>query len=173
MKSEIVIYTDGSALGNPGRGGWAYLVWDKTKNKINEMGGRLDHATNNQMELYALLNALKHVEGINESFEVTIFLDSDYVRNGITSWIHNWKKNSWKTANKKPVLNKEIWIQIDEVLERVSKKHKINLKRVDGHSGVGGNETVDQIAKAMAGNVPYLFFVGDKNDFEKLRQINL
>lgn len=173
MVNEIIIYTDGSALGNPGPAGWGYLIWDKKNNKVSEMGGRMDHATNNQMELSGLLHALKHLENIHESFEITIFLDSDYTRNGITSWIHNWKKNSWKTANKKPVLNKDLWIQIDEVLEKVSKKHKINLKRVDAHTGIAGNETVDQIAKSMAGNEPYLFFVGDKDEYEKLRMIKL
>ncbi len=173
MTNEIIVYTDGSALGNPGRGGWAYLVWDKKHNKINEMGGRSEHATNNQMELCALLNVLKHLQNIHESFEIVIFLDSDYVRNGITSWIHNWKKNSWRTANKKSVLNKELWVEIDEVMNNVSKKHKIHLKRVDAHTGIAGNEIVDQIAKSMAGNEPYLFFAGEKDEYEKLRRIVL
>ena len=104
----IRIYTDGSCLGNPGNGGWAAIIIDDKK-KIQLKGSKKD-TTNNQMELLAPIKALKKIpKGSN----VQIFTDSKYVKSGITEWIHNWKKNGWKTANKQPVKNKDLWTELD------------------------------------------------------------
>ena len=104
----IKIYTDGSCLGNPGNGGWAAIIIDDKK-KIHIKGGKKD-TTNNQMELLAPIKALKKIPA---GSNVQIFTDSKYVKSGITEWIHNWKKNGWKTANKQQVKNKELWIKLD------------------------------------------------------------
>lgn len=173
MSHTMIVYTDGSALGNPGPGGWAYLIINKKEKIVIEGGGHGGHTTNNQMELSALLNVLIYLNKLKDANDIIIYLDSDYVRNGITSWIHNWKKNNWHTANKKSVLNKELWVQIDIEFEKAKTKHKIKLERVDGHSGVTGNEIVDQIAKAMAGKTDWDLYSGPINEFEKLREISL
>ena len=110
----IKIYTDGSCLGNPGNGGWAAIIIDDNK-KIQIKGSKKD-TTNNQMELLAPIKALKKIpKGSN----VQIFTDSKYVKSGITEWIHNWKKNGWKTANKQPVKNKDLWTELDILLSLI------------------------------------------------------
>ncbi len=137
----IKIYTDGSCLGNPGNGGWAAIIIDDKK-KIQIKGSRKD-TTNNQMELLAPIKALKKIpKGSN----VQIFTDSKYVKSGITEWIHNWKKNGWKTANKQPVKNKELWIDLDEL----SKNFQIEWTWVKGHSIDQLNNEVDAMARDIA-----------------------
>ncbi len=173
MQHTIVIYTDGSALGNPGRAGYAYLIIDKKKNTVSEYGGFREHATNNQMEMLALSGAFESLCHIEAEQDVVIHIDSEYVKNGITKWITNWKKNGWKTAAKKPVLNKEIWIEMEENYEKAKALHKIELKYVPGHAGIGGNEMVDTIARTIATDGDWTFFSGDKTEFEKLRNIKL
>ena len=139
----IKIYTDGSCLGNPGNGGWAAIIIDdKKKTKIK--GSKKD-TTNNQMELLAPIKALKKIpKGSN----VQIFTDSKYVMSGITEWIHNWKKNGWKTANKQPVKNKELWIDLD----KLSMKFQIKWTWVKGHSTDQLNNEVDALAREVANN---------------------
>ena len=137
----IKIYTDGSCLGNPGNGGWAAIIIDDKK-KIQIKGSKKD-TTNNQMELLAPIKALKKIpKGSN----VQIFTDSKYVKSGITEWIHNWKKNGWKTANKQPVKNKELWIDLDEL----SKNFQIEWTWVKGHSIDQLNNEVDAMAREIA-----------------------
>ena len=137
----IKIYTDGSCLGNPGNGGWAAIIIDDKK-KIHIKGSKKD-TTNNQMELLAPIKALKKIpKGSN----VQIFTDSKYVKSGITEWIHNWKKNGWKTANKQPVKNKELWIDLDEL----SKNFQIEWTWVKGHSIDQLNNEVDAMAREIA-----------------------
>jgi len=137
----IRIYTDGSCLGNPGNGGWAAIIIDDNK-KIQIKGSKKD-TTNNQMELLAPIKALKKIpKGSN----VQIFTDSKYVKSGITEWIHNWKKNGWKTANKQPVKNKELWIDLDEL----SKNFQIEWTWVKGHSIDQLNNEVDAMAREIA-----------------------
>ena len=137
----IKIYTDGSCLGNPGNGGWAAIIIDNNK-KIQIKGSKKD-TTNNQMELLAPIKALKKIpKGSN----VQIFTDSKYVKSGITEWIHNWKKNGWKTANKQPVKNKELWIDLDEL----SKNFQIEWTWVKGHSIDQLNNEVDAMAREVA-----------------------
>ena len=137
----IKIYTDGSCLGNPGNGGWAAIIIDDNK-KIRIKGSKKD-TTNNQMELLAPIKALKKIpKGSN----VQIFTDSKYVKSGITEWIHNWKKNGWKTANKQPVKNKELWTELD----LMTSKFKIKWSWVKGHSTDKLNNEVDLIAREVA-----------------------
>ena len=134
----IKIYTDGSCLGNPGNGGWAAIIIDDNK-KIQIKGSKKD-TTNNQMELLAPIKALKKIpKGSN----VQIFTDSKYVKSGITEWIHNWKKNGWKTANKQPVKNKELWTELD----LLSNEFNINWNWVKAHATDKLNNEVDLLAR--------------------------
>ncbi len=137
----IKIYTDGSCLGNPGNGGWAAIIIDDKK-KIQIKGSKKD-TTNNQMELLAPIKALKKIpKGSN----VQIFTDSKYVKSGITEWIHNWKKNGWKTANKQPVKNKDLWTELDQMTNEL----QIKWNWVKGHSNDALNNEVDLIAREAA-----------------------
>ena len=137
----IKIYTDGSCLGNPGNGGWAAIIIDDNK-KIQIKGSKKD-TTNNQMELLAPIKALKKIpKGSN----VQIFTDSKYVKSGITEWIHNWKKNGWKTADKQPVKNKELW----EELDLLANQFEISWNWVKAHSTDEFNNEVDLIAREAA-----------------------
>ena len=141
----IKIYTDGSCLSNPGNGGWAAII--NINGEIKKISGNEKNTTNNRMELMAPINALKY---INSEDQIEIFTDSKYVKNGITSWIHNWKKNGWKTAAKKPVKNKELWIELDHLIQ----KHNISWKWVKGHSGHIENERADELAnEAITNNI--------------------
>ena len=137
----IKIYTDGSCLGNPGNGGWAaIIIIDKKKIHIK---GSKKNTTNNQMELLAPIKALKKIpKGSN----VQIFTDSKYVQSGITKWIHNWKKNGWKTASKQPVKNKELWHELDIM----TNDFEIKWSWVKGHSTDKLNNEVDLIAREAA-----------------------
>ena len=139
----IKIYTDGSCLGNPGNGGWAAIIIDDKK-KIQIKGSKKD-TTNNQMELLATIKALKKIpKGSN----VQIFTDSKYVKSGITEWIHNWKKNGWKTANKKEVSNKELWTELD----LLNNEFEISWNWVKAHSTEELNNEVDLLARSAANN---------------------
>ena len=133
----IKIYTDGSCLGNPGNGGWAAIILNDGKK--TELKGSKKDTTNNQMELLAPIEALKKIP---KGSKVQIFTDSKYVKSGITEWIHNWKKNGWKTANKKKVSNKELWIELDENVSI----HDVEWFWVRGHSGDHYNEIADKLA---------------------------
>ena len=137
-KEDILrIYTDGACKGNPGIGGWGAIL--KYGNNIKEINGFSDNTTNNIMELTAVIKALKT---LNRSCNIVVTTDSNYVKNGITDWINNWKKNGWKTANKKPVKNKGLWLELDNLVTR----HSINWKWIKGHSGHPENERADQLA---------------------------
>ncbi len=137
----IKIYTDGSCLGNPGNGGWAAIIIEDKK-KTHIKGGKKD-TTNNQMELLAPIKALKKIP---KGSSVQIFTDSKYVKSGITEWIHNWKKNGWKTANKQPVKNKELWTQLD----LMTSEFEIKWSWVKGHSTDKLNNEVDLLAREAA-----------------------
>ena len=139
--NEVTIYTDGACSGNPGKGGWgAILIYAKEK---KYMSGSKQLTTNNQMELTATIEALK---AILKPSNIALYTDSQYVKNGITSWIFNWKKNGWKTANKKPVANKDLWIELEKYVDF----HSVSWFWVKGHSGDHYNEIADKLAvKAM------------------------
>ena len=137
MNKLIYIYTDGACRGNPGPGGWgAILECDGYKKEIN---GSSKLTTNNIMELTAVIKSL---ELVKKTSNIIITTDSTYVKNGITNWIHNWKAKGWRTANKKPVKNKNLWILLDQL----SQKHTIEWKWVRGHTGHLGNERADELA---------------------------
>jgi len=149
LEKKIKIYTDGAAKGNPGCAGWgAVFVMDA---KVFEIGGGVDHATNNQMELTAPIEALKSLkkilarQGLAE-VDVEIVSDSKYVILGITEWIFNWQKNNWRNANKKPVLNRELWEELYELI----KNSKIKWTYVKGHNGDKYNERADEIATSFS-----------------------
>ena len=137
----IKIYTDGSCLENPGNGGWAAIIIDDGKK--TQIKGSKKNTTNNQMELLAPIEALKKIP---KDSEVQIFTDSKYVKSGITEWIHNWKKNGWKTANKQKVKNKELW----EELDLLTNQFEISWNWVKAHSADELNNEVDLIAREAA-----------------------
>ena len=137
MNSILKIYTDGACRGNPGIGGWGAIL--KYENQIKEIKGFSKETTNNIMELTAVIESLKQ---LNRSCDIIITTDSNYVKNGITEWIHNWKKNGWKTANKKPVKNKNLWVNLDQLVQI----HTIDWKWIKGHSGHPENERADTLA---------------------------
>ena len=137
----IKIYTDGSCLENPGNGGWAAIIIDEGKKA--EIKGSKKNTTNNQMELLAPIQALKKIP---KGSKVQIFTDSKYVKSGITVWIHNWKKNGWKTANREPVKNKELW----EELDLLANEFEISWNWVKAHSTDELNNEVDLIAREAA-----------------------
>ena len=135
----ITIYTDGACSGNPGIGGWGIVILELKKEPIFLNGGD-DNTTNNQMELTAAIQALKY---FNKREKITLFTDSQYVKNGIESWINNWKKNGWKTASKKPVKNQQLWVELDLLIA----KHNVIWKWVKGHAGNLYNEKADLLAR--------------------------
>ena len=137
----IKIYTDGSCLGNPGNGGWAAIIIKEEKKTY--IKGSKKNTTNNQMELLAPINALKKIP---KDSKIQIFTDSKYVKSGITEWIHNWKKNGWKTTGKQNVKNKELWIELDSL----SNNFNIEWKWVKAHSIDKLNNEVDEIARGAA-----------------------
>ena len=133
----VEIYTDGACRGNPGPGGWGALLSSGEHEK--ELSGAEPETTNNRMELTAVIRAL---EALKRPTEARIFTDSEYVRRGITEWVKNWKARGWKTADRKPVKNQDLW----ERLDALAAGHKIDWRWVKGHSGVPGNERVDRLA---------------------------
>jgi len=134
---QVIMYTDGACRGNPGPGGWGALITYEGSTK-EVFGGQLD-VTNNQMELSA---AIEGLAALKEPCNVDLFTDSKYVMDGITQWIHNWKKNNWRTAAKKDVKNKELWQRLDELINF----HLVQWHWVKGHSGDKGNEMADLLA---------------------------
>ncbi len=151
-KGLIKIYTDGSARGNPGPAGWGavFIVPLKKSLKVFEIGGREDHATNNQMELTAPTEALKYTKKHKLGNQIEIVSDSKYVILGITEWIFNWQKNNWRNASKKPVANRELWEELYELVEELKPKWTY----VKGHNGDKHNELADVIATSFADNTP-------------------
>jgi len=137
----IKIYTDGSCIDNPGKGGWAAIIFMNNKKIV--IKGNKKNTTNNQMELMAAIEALKK---ISTGQEVQVYTDSKYVKLGITEWIEKWSQNNWKTSSKQKVKNLELWTKLNEI----SKKHKIKWFWVKGHAGDPINEEVDALAKKAA-----------------------
>jgi len=133
----VVVYTDGACKGNPGRGGWG--VWMRSGANEKELWGGEALTTNNRMELTAVIQALT---ALKRQSRVVIYTDSEYVRNGITSWIHNWKARGWKTADRKPVKNIDLWQRLDELRAT----HTVDWRWVRGHAGDPGNERADALA---------------------------
>lgn len=133
----VDIYTDGACRGNPGPGGWGAFLTIGTTEK--DLSGAETLTTNNRMELTAVIRAL---ESLTRPVQARVFTDSEYVRKGITEWVANWKRRGWKTADKKPVKNQDLWEQLDAL----AAKHQLEWHWVKGHSGNPGNERVDRLA---------------------------
>ena len=140
-KPDIQIWTDGACSGNPGPGGWGVLLIAGDKRK--ELYGGDPDTTNNRMELMAAIEALN---ALKKPSAVTLHTDSTYVKDGLTKWIHGWKRNGWKTAAKKPVKNKDLW----QALETACDRHEIKWVWVKGHAGDEGNEKADELARLGA-----------------------
>ena len=141
---ELVAHTDGACSGNPGPGGWGVLLEAKRDGAVlqdRELKGGEAETTNNRMELIAAIMALETLE---RPSAITIVTDSAYVKNGVTSWIHGWKKNGWKTSNKKPVKNVDLWQRLDAAQAR----HDVHWKWIKGHAGHDENERADALARA-------------------------
>ena len=132
------IYTDGACSGNPGPGGWGAVIFDQD-NKQKNISGSEKNTTNNRMELLAAIMSLKKIK---TNSEVVIFTDSIYVKNGITEWMKNWKKNGWKNSNKKPVKNKDLWEKLDKLCD----SNRVSWKWVKGHSSNKFNNLADELA---------------------------
>lgn len=144
-------YTDGACTGNPGPGGWGTVVYF-TDGSVFEIGGSEAQSTNNRMELQAAIEALQILGTSGQTEPVTLYTDSEYVKNGITKWVKGWKKKGWKTQQGKPVLNQKLWETLDELNSPL-----VDWQYVRGHSGNEGNERCDQIARAFAkGKIPEL-----------------
>ena len=147
--TRIVAYTDGACSGNPGPGGWGVLLQARdgeTVVKERELEGGEAATTNNRMELLAAITAL---ESLTRPSEITVVTDSAYVKNGVTGWIHGWKKNGWRTAAKKPVKNEDLWRRLDAAQAR----HRVTWEWVKGHAGHAENERADALARS--GMAPY------------------
>jgi ribonuclease HI len=141
---DLYAYTDGACSGNPGPGGWGVLLQAKDGKAVvkqRELSGGAADTTNNRMELLAAINAL---EALERASELTIITDSAYVKNGITTWLHGWKRKGWKTAAKKPVKNVDLWKRLDEAQAR----HSVKWEWVKGHAGHPENEKADELARA-------------------------
>jgi len=136
---HVIVHTDGACSGNPGPGGWGAIL--QSGGHTKELKGGEAHTTNNRMELMAAISAL---EALKKPCRVDLYTDSQYVRNGISGWIHGWKKNGWRTADKKPVKNVDLWQRLDAALGR----HQVTWHWVKGHAGHDLNERADQLARA-------------------------
>jgi len=138
MSERVQLYTDGACSGNPGPGGWgALMLWNDHEKELCE--GEFE-TTNNRMELMA---AIMGLESLKRGMAVDLYTDSTYVRDGITKWIHNWKKNGWRTAAKKPVKNEDLWKRLETALE----PHDVEWHWVKGHAGNPENERADELAR--------------------------
>lgn len=138
MSEVVEVWTDGACSGNPGPGGWGAIL--SYKGKERELSGGEALTTNNRMELMAAISAL---EALKVGVDADLYTDSSYVRNGISSWIHGWKRNGWRTADKKPVKNAELWQRLETALAR----HQVRWHWIKGHAGHPENERADELAR--------------------------
>ena len=169
QKNEIIIHTDGAAKGNPGSGGWGTVIIINNE-KVVELGAGVSRATNNQMELQAMIEGLEYAaKKIKpEGAQINIFSDSNYLLNGITSWIDGWRKNGWQTKAKQDVLNREYWEKLDEVKNILSVKNELVFNKVKGHAGDPLNERCDEIASGFGLKEKVKLFSGSLKDHEQL-----
>ncbi|MGC9602618.1 MAG: ribonuclease H [Minisyncoccia bacterium] len=156
----IIIFCDGAAKGNPGPGGWGALV--ATHARVQELGGKVAHTTNNRMELTAAAEALTYA-GKFSGKQIVMHTDSSYVINGITKWVQGWKKNGWKTKDKREVLNKNLWMQLNATVQNIA--GSITWRYVGGHVGVLGNERVDAIASDFAEGKKVKLYNGPRSKY--------
>lgn len=166
MKSHsIIIYTDGSSLGNPGPGGYGCVIVFQDQELVVELGGYAEKTTNNKMELTAIVSALDYLkhQHVSQDAHIVIHTDSSYAINGITKWIFGWMKNNWITSTKTPVLNSEIWKQLVPLKNYFM---KLSFEHVRGHSGIWGNERCDMIATSFASKTKIDLFHGKFIDYD-------
>jgi ribonuclease HI len=164
-ETTFYIFTDGSSRGNPGPGGWGSIIVEQrlkikeqNESQVTELGGREDHTTNNKMELMAAIRGLARVP---KESTVTVYSDSSYVINGITKWIHGWRKNNWITSTKEQVSNTDLWKELDSAREG----KKVEWTYVGGHIGVAGNERCDVIATSCADSEPIDLYKGALSNY--------
>ena len=139
MSEQVEIYTDGACKGNPGIGGWG--AWLQSGDHHKELWGGESSTTNNRMEMTAVIEALA---SLKRTCDIVLYTDSEYVKNGITTWIHGWKSRGWKTAAKQPVKNVDLWQRLDALVHQ--SEHRIEWRWVRGHAGDPGNERADALA---------------------------
>lgn len=166
--NKIIIYTDGSSLGNPGPGGFGAVILFVALDKVIEIGEAAEEekTTNNRMEITAAIEALLAVA--DRPGEVTIYTDSEYVLKGITIWIHGWMERGWKNAQKKAVLNQDLWQRLLILVEEREKNGGLIWKNIRGHAGILGNERADTIATSFAEGHSVTFASGTKEEYEKI-----
>ena len=138
---QVQLITDGACLGNPGKGGWACIL--RYGDHKREVFGSEPHTTNNRMELTAAIEGMRLLK---ESCSVEVVTDSNYLKNGITTWIHGWKRNGWKTADKKPVVNQDLWMELDALVA----SHKVKWEWTKGHASHEDNNRCDELASEAA-----------------------
>jgi ribonuclease HI len=178
-ENSVIIYTDGSSLGNPGPGGYGCVIVFQSENKVIEFGGYDPKTTNNKMELTAIVTALNYLKGYflntvphpnpplhkgGENTLITIYTDSSYAINGITKWMFGWQKNNWITSTKTPVLNEELWKQFPPLTTYFK---NLSFVHVRGHAGVWGNERCDTIATSFSRKTPISLFNGKLSDYDQ------
>jgi ribonuclease HI len=172
QENKITIFTDGSSRGNPGPGGWGAVIIEeqgvRSKKKgevqVTELGGGEKDTTNNRMELMA---AIKGLGKAPKDSDIVVYMDSSYVINGITKWVHSWKKNGWRTKAKEDVLNKDLWIKLDKAATKAgSAGAKIKWQYIGGHIGVLGNERCDHIATSFADGMKIKLYKGPIEDYD-------
>ncbi len=156
MTEESIIFCDGSSRGNPGPGGWGAIV--VSGGKARELGGGEAHTTNNRMEMTAALEAL---ETLPSGASVIVHTDSSYLINGITKWVHGWKKNGWISSTKQDVVNRDLWEELDATV----RGKKISWQHVSGHVGIPGNERCDEIATGFADGIPVTLYNGSADQY--------
>ncbi|MDR0443905.1 MAG: ribonuclease HI [Treponema sp.] len=157
MEASLKIYTDGGCSGNPGPGGWAYIMVQETfqgeKIIASNLGGEKE-TTNNRMELTAVIESLRALKIMdNVPQQAAVCTDSQYVQKGITEWIVTWKRNSWRTSDKKPVKNKDLWVELDSIAGELMLKHELKWEWVRGHSGNEYNERCDSMTQDAIASV--------------------
>ncbi|MDB4984797.1 MAG: ribonuclease [Patescibacteria group bacterium] len=164
FSKSLVIFTDGSSLGNPGPGGYGCVVVSQKLDEVIELGGNKIKTTNNEMELSAVISALSH--SVFNTMDVDIFTDSSYVINGITKWVHGWQKNGWKTQAKEDVANKALWQSLITLVKERELHSKVRWNYAPGHVGVVGNERCDEIATSFAAGKDAHLFRGKLSQYK-------
>ncbi|MFT7328286.1 MAG: ribonuclease HI [Crocinitomicaceae bacterium] len=162
LENSLLIFTDGSSLGNPGPGGWGAILTYPRLDEIIELGGSKIKTTNNEMELTAIISALTYA--LNSTSQAHIFTDSQYAINGATKWMYGWSKNGWKTKTGEDIKNKSIWQTMHSLVEEKG-ADTITWQHVKGHVGIPGNERVDDIARELAEGIDVQLYRGTLSDY--------
>lgn len=165
---DYIVFTDGASKGNPGPGGWGVFIIAEKSGQVYELGGHEEQTTNNRMEMMAAIQALSFFEKKKESCSVVIYTDSTYLLKGVTGWMFGWQKNGWMTGAKEAVQNQDLWQELLRLSFTLKSSVAIEWQKVAGHSGVFGNERVDEIATAYASGERPLLFSGSIADYEKM-----